>query len=75
MHFDNSLFTNDDFTAVWITDKFYDYQSAVVGYATRQIDEDPSANETSYSVHSILTNLNSKAGKVRDKVLFLSKTP
>ena len=75
MQFDNSLLTDDDFTTVLITDKVYDHQSAVVEYATRQIDEDASANEISYSVRSILTNLNSKAGKVRDKVMFLSKTP
>jgi len=59
MQFDNSLFTDDDFTAVSITDKVYDHQSAVVGYDTRQIDEDPSANEMSYFICSILTNLSS----------------
>jgi hypothetical protein len=53
----------------------YDHQSAVVGYASRQIDEDPSANEISYSVCSILANLNIKAGKERDKAIFLSETP
>jgi hypothetical protein len=38
MQFDNSLITDDDFTAVWITDKVYDHQSAVVLYAIRQTD-------------------------------------